>query len=76
MAKKRPSRIPKKGDLVGTARQHGVFVVVAVHSGPKTVDLKLLSGFGPAESGIPWTALVSLDEEDASQAAEDRQIGY
>jgi|HubBroStandDraft_4_1064222.scaffolds.fasta_scaffold1032438_2 hypothetical protein len=59
-------RTPKIGDRVGFADHTGVFVVLEVHQ--DSVKLQALKG-GPVEAGIPWSMLVFLDEEDASQAA-------
>ena len=68
----RNNRVPKKGDRVATARKDSPFVVVTVHNRLKTVDLQSLKAHkdvGPVEKGVPWTMLIFLDEEDASQAA-------
>jgi hypothetical protein len=46
----------------------GVFAIVEVRRIPKVVDLQSLKG-GPVEKGIPWTALIFMDKEDASPAA-------
>ena len=61
-------RIPKKGDRVGANGRTGVFTIVEVRRIPKVVELQSLKG-GPAEKGIPWTALIFMDKEDASPAA-------
>jgi hypothetical protein len=65
-------RTPKKGDRVGATGRRGTFVVVEVQQSPQTVDLQLLKAtkqIRPIDKGIPWSTLIFLDEEDASQAA-------
>jgi hypothetical protein len=59
-------RTPKVGDRVGFVDHTGVFAVTEVHQ--DTVKLQSLKG-GPVEAGIPWSMLIFLDKEDASQAA-------
>ena len=61
-------RIPKKGDRVGANGRTGVFAILEVRRIPKVVDLQSLKG-GHVEKGIPWTALIYMDKEDAGQAA-------
>lgn len=63
-------RVPKIGDRVGVNGRNGVFVVCEVRHSAKSADLRLLKEKNsPVESAIPWSMLVFLDKEDASQAA-------
>jgi hypothetical protein len=61
-------RVPRKGDRVCTPRIKDVFLVVDVSENPSVVNLRLLKGTLMLR-GIPWTMLIFLDQEDASQAA-------
>jgi len=62
-------RIPRKHDRVTTKEHHGVFTVVNVDDKSKVVALQTVTGDGPVLSGVPWTSLTYMGEEDANQAA-------
>ena len=62
-------RVPRKHDRVTTQEHHGVFTVVDIDDKSKTVALQTVTGDGPVLSGIPWTTLQYMDDEDVAQAA-------
>ncbi len=49
--------IPKRGDRVSTARQGGVFEVVAVNALMQAANIRLVDGSGPVLPNVPWTEL-------------------
>ncbi len=63
------SRIPREHDRVTAEGHNGVLAVVSVDDKTKTVDLQFVTGDGPVVTGVPWTALHYMDEEDANPAA-------
>jgi hypothetical protein len=63
----RKSRPPKEGDRVVVLGHTGAFVISDLDCDLRTVELKAI-GHEFALSTVPWSALTSLDEEDASEA--------
>jgi hypothetical protein len=49
--------IPKRGELVGTAEQEGVFEIADINSLMQTATLKSTDGHGHLTRNVPWTSL-------------------
>jgi hypothetical protein len=62
-------RVPREHDRVTTQGRNGVFAVVDVDNGSKTVALQTVTGDGPVLQSVPWTSLQYMDQEDVNQAA-------
>jgi len=59
------ARSPKKHDRVTAQGHDGVYVVVDVNEGAKTVSLQTVTGNGPVITGVPWTTLAYMGDEGA-----------
>jgi hypothetical protein len=55
--------VPKRGDLVSTTQQEGVFEVVGVNALMQAANIRLADGTGPVLPNIPWTALKAVDKK-------------
>ena len=55
--------VPKRGDLVSTTQQEGVFEVVGVNALMQAANIRLADGTGPVLPNVPWTALKAVDKK-------------
>jgi len=58
-------RTPEKHNRVTAQGHDGVYVVVDVNDGAKTVSLQTVTGNGPVIAGVPWTTLAYMGDEGA-----------
>lgn len=68
-------RTPREHDRVTAQAHNGVYSVVEVNTSAKTVSLQTVTGDGPVITGVPWTTLAYMDEENAKQSAEQTDRG-
>ena len=55
--------VPKRGDLVSTTQQEGVFEVVGVNALMQAANIRLADGTGPVLPNVPWTALKAVEKK-------------